>query len=196
MDYLLLNRSLQNRLVTQKGKIKIFFDATTGKIKAHGWGGEKIPVGGADSGAPVYAVKATRTIDPAGADNNILYTATNFGVAGNEISIRYVIQAGTTTVGVIGKDITVTAAAGTLASAIITAVNANASAAALVVASASGTVTGAIAAVAKTLLTGGVDATEAKAGDQRFDGTNTYIATANVTKTSTTGWRKTAHSAL
>jgi len=41
-----------------------------------------------------------------------------------------------------------------------------------------------------------VFATEASLGDQMIDGTNLYTATANVAKTSTSGWRKNAHSAL
>jgi hypothetical protein len=45
-------------------------------------------------------------------------------------------------------------------------------------------------------LTGGVNCTPAKKGEMRFDATNIYVATAAMDITSTTGWRKIAHSAL
>lgn len=45
-------------------------------------------------------------------------------------------------------------------------------------------------------LTGGVDCTPAKAGELRFDATNIYIATVEMTIGSTTGWRRVAHSSL
>lgn len=80
------------------------------------------------------------------------------------------------------------------AAQVIAAVNADTSNP--VTASASGTVTGAVAAVAATLLTGGDYATPAIAGDQMFDDTNIYQALADITISSTSGWRKVAHSAL
>lgn len=64
----------------------------------------------------------------------------------------------------------------------------DASALSFVTPTASGTVTGAVAAVARTVLTGGVDATEAAAGDQLFDDDNRYLAIADVRKSSTSGW--------
>ena len=45
-------------------------------------------------------------------------------------------------------------------------------------------------------LTGGVNCTPAKKGEMRFDSTHIYIATATMDITSTSGWRKIAHSAL
>ena len=45
-------------------------------------------------------------------------------------------------------------------------------------------------------LEGGVDATEGILGDQLFDSTNLYQCLADVTKTSTSGWKKIAFSAL
>jgi len=49
---------------------------------------------------------------------------------------------------------------------------------------------------ASATLTGGVDSTPAKKGELRFDSTHVYIATAAMDITSTTGWRKIAHSSL
>ncbi len=152
-----------------------------------------------EAGTPVNGVAAAATLDPTGADNSIAYTAKVAGVAGNRISVQYAISGGGSevlSVAVSGTAILVTAGSATTAQSVITAVNANEAAAALVTAAASGTVTGAIAAVAATLLTGGVDATEGQAGDMLVDGTNIYMATAEVTKASTSGWRKVAHSAL
>lgn len=152
-----------------------------------------------EAGTPVNAVAASGTLDATGADNSIAYTAKVAGKAGNRISVQYAISgtgSAVLSVAVTGTAILVTAGSATTAQSVITAVNANADAAALVTAAASGTVTGAIAAVAATFLTGGVDATEGQAGDMLVDGTNIYMATAEVTKTSTSGWRKVAHSAL
>lgn len=64
----------------------------------------------------------------------------------------------------------------------------DASALSFVTQTASGTVTGAVAAVARTVLTGGVDATEGAAGDQMFDDDNRYLAISDVRKSSTSGW--------
>lgn len=53
---------------------------------------------------------ATRLVDPAGADNSVLYTAKAAGAAGELISIEYAAPAtqATTTVAVVGNAITVT----------------------------------------------------------------------------------------
>jgi len=56
--------------------------------------------------------------------------------------------------------------------------------------------TSAVLSWASGTLTGGVNCTPAKKGEMRFDGTNIYIATQEMDITSTTGWRKIAHSAL
>lgn len=150
-------------------------------------------------GTPVSGVKATLTIDPTGTNNSILYTAVNAGVAGNAINVRYAISgsgSAVTSVTVSANDILVIAGSATTAQSVITAINGNAAAAALVVAAASGTVSGTIAAVAKTNLTGGIDGTPAKKWDQLVDSSFLYIATADLTITSTSGWKKTALSAL
>lgn len=152
-----------------------------------------------EAGTPVNAVAASATIDPTGNDNSIAYTAKVAGVAGNGISVQYVISgtgSAVLSVAVSGGSIVVTAGSATTAQSVITAVNASAAAAALVTAAASGTVTGVIAAVAETRLSGGVDATEGSAGDEMFDETNFYRAVSHVSKASTSGWRKVAHSAL
>jgi hypothetical protein len=110
------------------------------------------------------AIRASVTIDPAGVNNSILYTAKLAGTTGNSITIAYTVSGNNTAlaIGVVGNAITVTVAtdAGglptTTASALITAINANVNASALVTAAASGTVTGTVAAVTATPLTGGV----------------------------------------
>ena len=148
-----------------------------------------------ESGTPVHGVAATGTINPAGTNNSILYTAVTVGAAGNGITIEYVISgAGSAVISVVvsDKSILVTAGSATVASAVITAVNAATAAAALVTASASGTVTGVIDTVAATNLTGGVTATAASKGDQMIDADYLYTATANVEVTSTSGWEKSA----
>jgi hypothetical protein len=152
-----------------------------------------------ESGTPVVGVAATGTINPAGADNSILYTAITAGAAGNGITITYLISgvgSAVLTVVTTDRNIVVTAGSATIASAVVTAVNADATAAALVLAAASGTVTGAIAAVAATNLTGGVNATTASKGDQMIDGDYLYTATANVAISSTSGWEKSAVAAV
>lgn len=152
-----------------------------------------------EAGTPVVGVAATVTINPAGADNSILYTADTAGSAGNGITITYVISgSGSAVLGVVTTDrnIVVTAGSATIASAVVTAVNADPTTAALVTAAASGTVTGAIAAVTATNLTGGVNATLASKGDQMIDGDYLYTATADVEITSTSGWEKSAVAAV
>ena len=152
-----------------------------------------------ESGTPVVAVAATATLNPAGADNSILYTADTPGDAGNGITVQYVISGGGSAVISIvttGRNIVITAGSATTAAAVITAVNADTDAAALVLAAASGTVTGAIAAVAATNLTGGIDATVASKGDQMIDADYLYTATANVAISSTSGWEKSAVAAV
>ncbi len=47
-----------------------------------------------------------------------------------------------------------------------------------------------------TVMAGGINNTPANKGDELFDATHTYLATATMTTASTTGWRRTAHSAL
>ena len=152
-----------------------------------------------ESGTPVVGVAATGTLNPTGADNSILYTAVTVGEAGNGITIQYVISgSGSAVISVVvsDKSIVVTAGSATTAEDVITAVNADETAAALVTAEASGTVTGVIAAVAATNLTGGVTATTASKGDQMIDGSYLYTATADVEETSTSGWEKSAVSAI
>lgn len=152
-----------------------------------------------ESGTPVHGAAATLTVNPTGTNNSVLYTANTVGSAGNGISIEYALSgsgSAVLSVAVSGSNILITAGSATVASAVITAVNADAAASALVTASASGTVTGAIDTVAAANLTGGVTATIASKGDQMIDGSYLYTATANVEETSTSGWEKSAVSAL
>lgn len=146
------------------------------------------------AGTPVNAVAATGTLNPAGADNSILFTALTKGTAGNGITVQYAISGvgdAVLSVGVIGNAILVTAGSATLASAVITAVNEDAEAAALVLAAASGTVTGAIAAVAATALTGGINGTPAKLGRIATDGTDVWTALVEDPTVTQAGWVKT-----
>jgi hypothetical protein len=174
------------RLVNDEGKARIL-DSNGKRARLR-----------AEAGTPVNAVAATATLDPTGTNNSVLYTAKVAGAAGNTISVQYAISGGGSSVlsvDATGNDILVTAGSATTAATVISIVNSS-TASALVTAAASGTVTGVIAAVAKTYLAGGVDATEGQGGDMLVDGTNIYMATAEVTKSSTSGWRKVAHSAL
>lgn len=146
------------------------------------------------AGTPVNAVAATGTLNPAGADNSILYTADTKGTAGNGITIEYAISgvgSAVLSVGVIGNAILVTAGSATTAADVITAVNAEAAAAALVLAAASGTVTGAIAAVAATALTGGINGTPAKLGRIATDGTDVWTALVEDPTVTQAAWVKT-----
>lgn len=185
------------RRPARQGQVNLYFDKGSGRFRANAFDGSEVQFSSAPSaGTPVHAVAAAVTINPTGDDNNITYTADDVGSAGNSITIQYVISGSGVDVSVTGKDILVTAASGTLASAVISAVNGHAGASALVTAVASGTVSGAIDDVAKTPLTGGVDATVAKAGTILQDGSNIYIATTDIEIDSTTGWKKAALSNL
>ena len=152
-----------------------------------------------EAGTPVHATAAAVTIDPTGVDNSITYTAKVAGSAGRNISVTVLISGGgsAATVTVSERSILINVGTATTAQTVITAVNAHAEASALVTASAAGAVTGTFgSSVGQTYLTGGVDATEGQAGDMLVNGTHIFIATAEVAKTSTSGWRKVAHSAL
>lgn len=179
----------------------IKFDATLGRVEAKNSDATSAPFANPSvtAATPVSGVKAAVTLDPTGSNNNVTYTAVGAGVRYNSLSVRYVISgsgSAVLSVGISNSLITVTAGSATTAQSVITAVNASTAVSAYVVASASGTVTSAIAAVSATSLTGGIDCTPAKKGEMRFDSTYLYIATSELTISSTTGWRKIAHSAL
>ena len=95
---------------------------------------------------------ATLTVDPAGADNSVLYTAREAGAGGEDISVAYAAPSGASlVVAVVGNAITVTPRlTGSISTAgeVIAAVNAFPAAFALVTASESGASTGPVAAVA------------------------------------------------
>jgi hypothetical protein len=119
------------------------------------------------------ATSASVTINPTGADNSVAYTADTSGTGGNSISVAYVISGtGSTVLSVVttGTAIVVTAGSACIASAVITAVNADPTASALVTASASGAVTGVIAAVAATSLVGGYVANAWTGDTEDFQG--------------------------
>lgn len=112
--------------------------------------------------APVAGVKASVTINPAGSDNTIKWTAVTAGKAGNAITVQYLDPAAasqTLYIEVQGKNIVVHLATNgsgsitTTASQIITAVAAHTAASALVTATAVGTTTGVVTAIAQTWLT-------------------------------------------
>lgn len=171
------------------------------RVEAVKWDGTRAPFGNPSitQGTPVTGVKAAVTVDPTGTNNNVTYTAVGAGTRYNTISVRYVISgSGSAVISVVVANsvITITAGSATTAQSVINAVNADARASKFVVATASGTVSGTIAAAGPSTLTGGVNCTPAKKGEQRFDVSFTYLATTDLEITSTTGWRKTAHSAL
>jgi hypothetical protein len=110
------------------------------------------------------AVRASLSVNPAGSDNGILYSALYHGTAGNSIRVRHVVAGVSTplTVVVSGNDITVNvattagSAASSTANQVVAAVNGNADAAKLVFAQANeGTGAGVVAAQAYTNLAGG-----------------------------------------
>jgi hypothetical protein len=153
-------------------------------------------------GTPVNAVAATLSTNLAGANNDLVFTAQVAGVAGNSISIAYVdpgVETASETVAVSGRSITVTlrsvSSVLSTATQVKAAIEANASAVALVSVAnkAANDGTGSVIAMAAAVLASGVDATEGQAGDMLVDGTSIYMATAEVTKASTSGWRKVAH---
>lgn len=119
---------------------------------------------------------ATVTINPAGADNSITYTAVaGQGHQGNDITITYatpVVGSGTVAISVVGKAITITADSTKTAQDVITAVNADAAAKLLVLATASGTVTGVIAAVTATNLATGTGTFLTGGAGKDFEGTD------------------------
>ena len=156
-------------------------------------------------GTPVNAVAATLSTNLTGTNNDLVFTAKAAGVAGNSISVAYVDpgeETASETVSVSGRSITVTlrsvSSVLSTATQVKAAIEANASAVALVSVAnkAANDGTGSVIAMVAAVLASGVDATEAQAGDMLVDGTNIYMATAEVTKASTSGWRKVAHSAL
>lgn len=124
-----------------------------------------------DTSAPT---QATATLDPAGADNSLIWTAVPSGVDGNDLSVRYVLPTDTNvavplsvSVATNGQDVTVSLEVDTDGSTVLTTGTslvadwAEAAAASgadlLMTPSASGTITGILAAVSKTMLTGGLD---------------------------------------
>jgi hypothetical protein len=152
-------------------------------------------------GTPVHAVAAALDVDLTGANNGIRFTAGTAGGAGNSISVQFVGGGITIDVSVSDEHIQVAYEPGTsTATAVIAAINASGPAAALVTASnipgsdGSGTIpTG---GTAITNLAGGSDATTAPAGKELYDEDFRYLAIAEVTPTSTTGWMKSAIAAL
>lgn len=92
-------------------------------------------------GAPAASAQATRTVNPAGDDNALTYTAVVYGAGGHAISIRYVDPAANDAalaVSVVGSAITVSLATGvagaitSTAAEVLAAIEASAPAAALV----------------------------------------------------------------
>lgn len=116
-----------------------------------------------------WDIQASLTTAIAGANNDLVYTAKTGGVAGNAITVTYVVAGASTplTVSVAANAITVNvatsagSAATSTAAQVAAAVAASAPAAALVGAvNATGNDgTGVVAALAATNLTGGVDST-------------------------------------
>ena len=148
-----------------------------------------------EAGTPVHAVAASLTTNLSNASNNdVVFTAKVAGVAGNSISIEYVISGtgSTATVAVVDKAITITAGSACTADTMKAAVEASTAAAALVsVADKAGNDgTGVIDTLAKTNLASGSNATEGSKGDQLIDADYLYTATANVEIYSTAGWEK------
>lgn len=108
--------------------------------------------------------RATLSVNPAGADNGILYSALYHGSAGNSLRVRHVVAGASTplSVSVSGNDITVNVAtngssvATSTAAQVIAAVNAHADASKLIFAQSNeGTGAGVVAAQAFANLTGG-----------------------------------------
>jgi hypothetical protein len=124
-----------------------------------------------DFGAPIsglhLALYAAATLDPAGANNAVVYTARQPGVLGNLISLVYAVAGLNTplTIGVVGNAITVNVATDGAGAATSTANQVRAAIAAstaanLLVSAANATGndgTGVVAAVSATLLTGGAE---------------------------------------
>ncbi len=175
--------------------VALKFDKTLGRVEAQNSDGTNAPFAAPSvtEATPVNGVKATLTLDPTGANNSVLYTAVGAGTRYNTISIRYVISgsgSAVLSVATASSVITVTAGSATTAQSVITAVTADATASTYVTAVASGTVSGTIAAIGPSALSGGINCTPAKKGELRFDGNTLYVATAAMTITSTSGWKR------
>lgn len=128
-------------------------------------------------GPPVDAAKATVSINPAGDDNGLTYTAVDYGAAGNAITVRYVNPAANDAdlgVVVAGSAITVNLATDgggaitSTAADVLAAIEGSAPAAALVVptiyaadAGVADDGSGVVTAIAATNLAGGADGTGA-----------------------------------
>lgn len=150
-------------------------------------------------GIPVNASAATLSTSLTGTNNDLDFTAVTAGLAGNLITIAYVnpgAETASESVSVSGTAITVTlrSVSSTLSTAaqVKAAIEANAEADALVsVANKSGNDgSGVVTAMTATALAGGVNATEAMAGDQMIDQQNRLIYTAmtDMTVSTTSGW--------
>lgn len=103
------------------------------------------------SGAPVDAVRASLSVNPAGDENALLYTAVAYGVGGNAISIAYTdpgANDAALAVSVFGNQITVSLATGgagaitSTAALVLAAIEASAAASALVTVAIDATDTG------------------------------------------------------
>lgn len=110
---------------------------------------------------------ATKTVNPTGNNNNIVYTAVDEGADGNNITIAYIVSGNDTplSISVIGTDIVVNVATDndgdptSTAAQVLAAIEADEDASALVTVAhaASNDGTGVVAAVAAANLTGGTD---------------------------------------
>lgn len=108
------------------------------------------------SGA-VASVAASRTIESTTPGSGVVFTARNAGAAGNQISVTYAAPSGgSTIVTVSGNNISVAPATGATNANIVTAIQAHATANALVIVATTGTSSDLVVAVAQTYLTGGI----------------------------------------
>lgn len=160
-----------------------------------------------EAGTPVNAVQATLVVDSTGDNNSLTFTAVTGGVGGNGIKIEFgteLVSNEAISISVTGDSIYVNLATDaeyasvSTAADVIAAFEASAEASALVTVANTGEDdgTGVVDAASGEFLAGGVNATEGRAGDQMFDADYCYLAVSDVSKTSTSGWRKTAHAAL
>jgi len=148
---------------------------------------------------PVDGVKAEVKVGMTDSDADLTYTAKNYGMDGNSITVTYVNPLGndeSLAVSVDGTDITVSLATGadgaieSTANEVKAAVDANAEASALVDVTVEGTGEGVVEAIVEDALEGGVNVTEGMVGSAAFDGDNFYV------KVDEQEWKKVAHAAL
>lgn len=217
VQQLLLDRTPPTQSPPDSDSVAFRFDSATGRVVAINADSDEIPVGSIlRTGTPVSGVKATRTLTSTGVapangatvtigSRTYTFQTTLTNVAGNVLigvsaavaldnlksAINGTAGAGTTYAAATTAHPDVTATTNTDTTQVIEAIVAGTGGNAIAV-----TETSTVLSFPSATLTGGIDGTPATAWDTLVDASFLYVATANLTTSSTSGWKKISLTAL